>query len=228
MKYFLLSIIFVFITASCERSKSVYFQSELIQVLDSVPLHNDEMHAMVNPYALELQVKMDEKLGFASCDMLKNRPEGNLDNFVADLVLNYALKDFVDSVDVKLVALFNHGGLRAPLNRGDILLRHVYELMPFENELVYIKLEASRFQDIRNYLLETGGEPLAGFSYKDTVVSNDFWVVTSDYLAEGGDRMNFFLDPVYIVKTGHLLRDRIIDEVKLRDTICVQLDGRWR
>ena len=228
MNYFLVSIVGVFIFLSCERSRSVYFNANVIEIGDSSLFDHQQMHELIAPYTLQLQEKMDEKLGYAACELQKNRPEGALGNFVADLVLNFAQKDFLDSGDVHLIALFNHGGLRAPINRGDILLRHVYELMPFENELVYVKLKASKFIDIRSYLTQTGGEPQAGFTFEDSIQNNDFWVVTSDYLAEGGDRMDFFLEPIQLVRTGALLRDKIIDEVRMKDTICIQLDGRWR
>ena len=55
-------------------------------------------------------------------------------------------------------------------------------------------------------------------------------IATSDYLANGGDKMKFFSDPLSIENLGHKLRDAIIEyliaEHKSGKTINAQLDGR--
>jgi hypothetical protein len=39
-----------------------------------------------------------------------------------------------------------------------------------------------------------------------------FWVITSDYLANGGDKMTFFSKSRTVNRTGKLLRDVLIEE----------------
>ncbi len=211
---------------SCKHSYVAY-ESIVLEVSDSLS-GQDKIEELIRPYSDQLKSKMEERLGYAACDHVKNRPEGNLGDWVADLTLERATVDFRDSGEVKLIALFNHGGLRAPIGKGDILLSSIYELMPFDNEIVYIQLLPERWKQIHEYLRQSGGEPIAGFSYADSLWNDNFWVVTSDYLANGGDRMNFFKEPLQSVKTGRLLRDEIIDFVRENDTICVQMDGRWQ
>ena len=50
-------------------------------------------------------------------------------------------------------------------------------------------------------------------------------VLTSDYLANGGDRMYFFKDKKQY-KVGVRLRDAIINYCTLMDTISSKLDNR--
>ena len=50
-------------------------------------------------------------------------------------------------------------------------------------------------------------------------------VLTSDYLANGGDKMWFFKDREQI-KVGVKLRDAIIDHCSKSDTISSKLDNR--
>ncbi|MDG2263613.1 MAG: hypothetical protein P8L19_01015, partial [Flavobacteriales bacterium] len=50
-------------------------------------------------------------------------------------------------------------------------------------------------------------------------------VLTSDYLANGGDKMWFFKDKEQI-KVGIKLRDAIIDHCSKSDTISSKLDNR--
>ena len=50
-------------------------------------------------------------------------------------------------------------------------------------------------------------------------------VITSDYLANGGDNMSFFKDKKQI-KVGIKLRDAIIDYCEKTDTIDIKIDDR--
>jgi 2',3'-cyclic-nucleotide 2'-phosphodiesterase (5'-nucleotidase family) len=60
--------------------------------------------------------------------------------------------------------------------------------------------------------------------------TKDYWVVTSDYLANGGDSYNFFKDAKERKIMNVLLRNMIInyceDITKLEQTIKPKLDGR--
>jgi hypothetical protein len=58
----------------------------------------------------------------------------------------------------------------------------------------------------------------------------DYKVLTSDYLARGGDHMNFFLEPVAYEKVGIKLRDAIIvyfEKMAIKNqTIDAKIEGR--
>jgi len=171
---------------------------------------------------------MNAVVGEATCTMAKSRPEGTLGNFSADLLQAYALSYFSDSVKgLKIITMLNNGGLRAPINEGKILLRNVYELMPFDNLIVFVKVRKEKYKDLVDYLESTGGEPIAGFRKGDAPFDQDFWIATSDYLAAGGDKMTFFQDPILVIETGRLLRDEIESHIRKRAEICSKLDGRW-
>jgi hypothetical protein len=118
--------------------------------------------------------------------------------------------------------------------------------MPFENELVVITLSYEKTMEIFDYLIATGGEPI---SHAELVIVNElpfsilidkeipdsnltYKVLTSDYLARGGDKMNFFLDPIDHEKVGIKLRDAIILYLKQKadagEEITSEIDGRIR
>jgi len=189
---------------------------------------NEKIEALVAPYRTSLEKEMNAPIGFANCDMHKARPEGTLGNFVADLVQAFAKDYLKDSSSYPIYTLLNHGGLRAPINQGPVLLRNVYELMPFDNEIVFLLLEKEKFIEILKYLETSGGEPLAGFTKESLAPTNEFWVATSDYLATGGDKMTFFKDPKMMVSTHRLLRDEIESHIRKTGQICSQKDGRWK
>ena len=62
----------------------------------------------------------------------------------------------------------------------------------------------------------------------DPVVS--YWMVTSDYLANGGDQMNMLAEPMERINTGIKMRDLLIksigDRYKKDGIISVKEDGR--
>jgi hypothetical protein len=53
-----------------------------------------------------------------------------------------------------------------------------------------------------------------------------FWVLTSDYLMNGGDKMDFFKKKTNLNSTGKLLRDILIEELKNQGTMVEDLELR--
>jgi hypothetical protein len=54
-----------------------------------------------------------------------------------------------------------------------------------------------------------------------------FWVITSDYLAQGGDKMTFFLAPESFQLQPKNLRDVFIEEVKRQGTLVNNTEKRF-
>jgi 2',3'-cyclic-nucleotide 2'-phosphodiesterase (5'-nucleotidase family) len=116
--------------------------------------------------------------------------------------------------------------------------------MPFDNELVVLKLSGAQVKDMLNKIAEKGGIPVGGMTLliNKTTASNvtikrkpfdetkDYWVVTSDYLANGGDNYTFFKNAKERKVMNALLRDVIInyckDITQQGKTLKPILDGR--
>lgn len=176
---------------------------------------------IITPYKNNLDADMNEVLCYAKTDLKKGQPESLLGNWTADLCLKEAQELFQDTIDM---VLFNNGGLRASLSEGDITKRDVYQLMPFENELVVLSLTLDDVNDLMNYLKYTGGQPSA-FSEWFQIDELPFYVLTTDYLANGGDKMRFFNNKHQNV-LGVKMRDAIIQYCEEKDTISSKLDNR--
>ena len=100
------------------------------------------------------------------------------------------------------IYVMNNGGLRTNISAGTITRGEIYQLMPFENELVVLKLNKKK-SNLLKYIGKRGGEPFLGMTMtinKDGRVIKNSWPVnfnegdhvrmlTSDYLANGGDNM---------------------------------------
>ena len=65
--------------------------------------------------------------------------------------------------------------------------------------------------------MKNGQLILSGVGEKASV--NYFWVITSNYLFNGGDTMNFFKDAVETVETKILIRDVLIQEAKFQEIL---------
>ena len=186
--------------------------------------------SIINPYQLEIEDQMNEVLTYTKNNLTKGKPQSTIGNFVTDLCLNYADAD---------ICIMNNGGLRTNIDKGPISRGKIYELMPFENELVILELNKNDYMGLLQYIVKRGGEPFSGIKIiidnNGQIISNS-WpvnfelgekvkVLTSDYLANGGDKMSFFKNKKQY-KIGIKLRDAIIDYCSKKDTINITLDNR--
>ena len=220
----IINILLVLILQSCSQNYSI--KSTNFQVIEVSNAVDSNIIQIIAPYKHQLDIEMDEVICYTKGELKKGKPESKLGNFVCDLSMSIA--------DGRAdVCVFNNGGLRDIISKGDITIRDIYKVMPFENELVILDLNKNEFYDLLKYITKRGGEPIGGLSIiekKDTILSsfnNDsiIRVLTTDYLANGGDKMKFFNNKEQ-KKVGIKLRDAIINYCKERDTIQIELDNR--
>jgi 2',3'-cyclic-nucleotide 2'-phosphodiesterase (5'-nucleotidase family) len=218
-----------------------------VTILDStnVPKPDSLTLEIIKPYKIQLDSQMNEILAYSEIFMYKDQPEGLLNNFISDLVFvkgNEYLKK--NNNLTASICLLNYGGLRSDLPKGAITSRNIYELMPFENELVALEVKGSSITKLLNYLAQKGGMPETGIrmSIKNNTAANasiqgapldeskNYIIITSDYLAKGGDDMTFLINPVNSYPLGLKVRDAIIEYLKEQtikgNTVTTQLDKR--
>jgi 2',3'-cyclic-nucleotide 2'-phosphodiesterase (5'-nucleotidase family) len=216
-------------------------------ILDSinVPKPDSLTLEIIKPYKAQLDSQMNEILAYSEITMYKDQPEGLLNNFVSDLIYLKGNEYLKKSNNLTApICLLNYGGLRAGLPKGAITMRNVYELMPFENELVAVEIQGTKVTMLLSYLAQKGGMPETGIrmTIKDNAAGNvtiqgvpfdetkNYLIITSDYLAMGGDDMTFFLKPVASYPLGLKVRDAIIECLKEQtqkgSTVSAQLDKR--
>lgn len=181
--------------------------------------------SLVTPYRMEMQEEMTQVIAYSKKSFTKGRPGGSLNNWAADAVLNQELSR--KSKDEPVFCLLNVGGLRSSINEGNVTLGDLYKLMPFDNEIVWVKMPKTALIDVESYLKERNGEPIAGASLTNGKLKLDgwnsntesFWIVTSDYLMNGGDKMFFFERRLDEEFSNVLMRDAMIAEATKQDTL---------
>ncbi|MCU0380582.1 MAG: 5'-nucleotidase C-terminal domain-containing protein [Chitinophagaceae bacterium] len=178
--------------------------------------------AFIKPYADKVGETMNNPVGELPLPLVKALPDGSLGNFMADAYLAMAREKFDPSAEV---AYMNHGGIRLnQVQAGTLRRGTVYEVMPFDNLMVILKVKGSLLRQFLDHIAEEGGGGIAGvqMNIRDKKAINirikgqpldteaTYTMVNSDYVVNGGGRFTGFKD-LPAQKTGYLLRDAILD-----------------
>lgn len=153
----------------------------------------------IQPYRDSLNRKMSVVIAESNVELVKQQPEGTLGNFVADALLEMGITLAHHPIDFSIV---NNGGIRIPsLEKGNITVGRVYELMPFDNRVVVLNAKGSIVQQMMNVVAADKGWPVSGMTYSihemsatDIFIRNQpldtgkiYSFILSDYIANGGD-----------------------------------------
>lgn len=245
-QYLLLAICMLILSACKKDTPAKLHQIKATQLItDSTTVNNKAITDFIAPFKTHLNEQLDAVLCTTPIDLTRidGEFESSLGNLMADIcfeqgnpIYNTQTGGVVDFV------LFNYGGIRAPIAKGNITARNAFEVMPFENELVIAELSGDKVKDLLQYLaVNKKAHPISKLrlklkddKYNDVSingvefdVTKNYFVMTSDYLQEGGDKMNFFKDPVSLHKTGYKIRTALIDYFKKTDSIIPNLDNRF-
>ncbi|WP_430815398.1 5'-nucleotidase C-terminal domain-containing protein [Carboxylicivirga sp. RSCT41] len=219
-------IVFVVLLSGCQNTDyRIENSSSKYVIIDSLVGESDGLEKLIQPYRDSLQAEMQKTIGVAEQELSGGFPEGLLSNFVTDLVRRQcnSLNSF-EQVDVCVV---NVKGLRVPLQKGNITVENIYQLMPFENEIVYLTMTNEQMKELFNFMASVGGDGISGASFgiKDRkaihikvnnkpLEDRTYIVATSDYLADGGDHFAVFSKALKREGTGLKVRDAIIQHIK--------------
>ena len=222
--------------SACSSYSYKAFNAQRIDVKAPV-VKDPEVDSLVAPYRRALALEMNRVIGEATADMQVARPNSTLGQWVTDIVLQFGKDSLLNTQPEKLpvIAMLNTGGIRASLSKGPITVGDIYKLMPFDNQLIALKLPVSQIAEIEAYVQKTGGEPIAGFTMVNGKIvidnlaeSSYLWVITTDFLANGGDKMLFFQTATEKILSPVLLRDLLLREVERTVTIDPLLEDRIR
>jgi 2',3'-cyclic-nucleotide 2'-phosphodiesterase (5'-nucleotidase family) len=179
-----------------------------------------EADRTISPYKDALQKEMTQVV--ANCDsaLTRDGTEPTVGNFVL-----LAMEEFITNYDPAIaencVLIMNRGGLRNNLPAGPVTKGHIFELMPFENEMVIVTITGDKLLEAVRYMLRDKKILSHHLAVKarenvpeELLVHNapfeankNYSIVTTDYLAMGGDNCTFFKDPIAYRVTKLKLRD---------------------
>lgn len=112
---------------------------------------------MIDVYSASVKEKMNEVIGYCPQAIRKGTPESPLGNLSADGLV-WMAKEFY-GVDAD-VSLYNTGGIRAEISRGNLTLGDVYAVYPFDNVLSVLTLKGSDLRTLFEHVASSGGMPI--------------------------------------------------------------------
>lgn len=178
-----------------------------------------QIEDIISPYSLGMAAAMNEVIGYSPSFVEKKKPSSALGNFIADAVMESAIKEY----PLSTICILNYGGIRNTLDSGEITVGDIFQIMPFENEIVILKLNTIYIDSLQNFIRTKGGEPMSdNINSLKKVATRDqdyFYLVTSDYMANGGDNYSFLTRATERVDTGVKIRDAILAYVKIHQSI---------
>lgn len=235
-------ILLLFVQLYSCKSKHIVSEkpTSSLYVLDSSIQVNPAAINLIVPYKKELDSLMSLSVAEAAYPITKTLPESLLGNLITDVIKNHYEKQSNTKIDA---VILNQGGLRIELPQGTITRSMVFELMPFDNELVVFSMKGKDLISVLDHIADKGGMPIAGIQMgiKDNkainikvngVALNEatiYSIATSDYLLNGGDKFNFSAidNTTYTkVKIRDLIMESFVEMKKAGKLLSPQLDQR--
>ncbi len=204
-------------------------KAEVLPIGAAIP-EDADIQKVIAPLAAEIKASFDLPLVQAPQGLFRGRrgEENLLGYWVADVMRQAASTALGAPVRVGIT---NAGGLRSNLRQGQLKVADIFEMMPFENELVVIELTGAEvMQVVKEGLVRRGGEPCSGVKavVSGTLEAPTFTITwadgsvidpkatvklaTSDYLYGGGDSIPTLKLGRKPVMTGITLRQMLLDQ----------------
>jgi 2',3'-cyclic-nucleotide 2'-phosphodiesterase (5'-nucleotidase family) len=232
------------LTTACQRGPllaTAHLPATTSQPVGSAIAPDAGAAAYIKPFHDQVEQQMQVVIGHAPVALGKNPGENPIVNFVADLQRTAASQYFKgETIDL---GVMTNGGMRNALPAGNITVGNAFELMPFENELVVLDAPGPVVQQLFDYSAPIG-MAVSGAVYtvgpdkrpQNILIGGQpfdpaktYRIAISDYLAGGGDHMDF-LKAAKLRHTGLLLRTSIIDYIKALTAagqpVAAKVEGR--
>lgn len=226
-KTFILPLL-ALLTTACQTGYHLTDQSYKRVVIDSLAAPADSgMTRFLQPYKQKMDQTMNEVLVQSAVPLDRAKPESAINNMLTDAMLQYAQQKLGQSADCSHL---NYGGIRTGLPKGPIRIGNIYEVMPFDNQLVMLTLKGSMLRQFFEYFvgseadeksLVVGGVRVV---IRGNVITNltftngkpfdpnqTYTVLMSDYIADRGGKTAFLKDAVARKDFNVALRDVFID-----------------
>ena len=240
----ILSFCFVIVACGTESNQQKYGYN--IEINQQV-LSDSSIVKYYQPFKKNLEESlMNTPISYSPETYKKNDGELNstLSNMFADATYEMSNPVFnkMSGKNIDIV-LLNNGGIRSIISKGNISEKTAFELMPFENSIVVLELNGLSIIKMIDYLRKVKLQhPISGlqitlnndYSVNEVKINGvsienekKYYVATTDYLLEGGDKMYFLAETTKTTDINYKMRDILIDYFKKYDTLKLKSDNRF-
>lgn len=211
------------------------------------PIKEDpELLALLQPYADKVDRFLDETIGYADAPFENDDGryrETALGNLVADAMRWYLRRFNPD------FALTNSGAIRGGISEGPLTRKSIYNILPFDSSVVFLKLTGTQVQTLFDYIGTIqpgeGAFPQVSSGIRFTINEEkktcenilingspidhgkSYGIVTNSYLAKGGDGYATFLKTIDPFDSSTFQNDALIAYIKhLGGNLVPKVKGR--
>ena len=235
----LCTILCILLFTACHRPLHVSKTTGQVLLVDSTykAVQDTQYLQSLAPIKEDLEKQLGAPIGYAPEALTVNRPECTMLNWACDALLAIAQKQCPNPVDMAVV---NIGSMRCEWAAGEITFRNVFELMPFDNELVVLTLTGEEIHRLCEIVATNNGEGMAGLRLKarngkvlqveingkSLEKDKTYTVATSDYLSQGNDGMLPLKNYIKYWNSEEKIRDLYIEYIKQVKVVQAKVDGR--
>lgn len=197
------------------------------------------------PYKAKVDSLMSPVVGHAAHYMEASRPESDLSNLLADILM-WGSRAFGEKPDF---AVYNMGGIRAALSEGAVTIGNVLDVAPFENKICFLTLDGDKVEELFEQIAASGGEAVshgvrlvitkdgrlksALVGGKGIEKDRQYRIATLDYLAQGNDGLEAFKDKTGVVSpkseennVRHIIENYFREQEKSGRPVESRVEGR--
>ncbi len=231
------------ITYDKKKDKITDYKNHFNYLYDDEVEDDAEMLKVINKWKDKLKVITDEQVTSISEPLTRSYGEESLmGNMVADAMLNaHPDYDF---------AVTNSGGLRQDIDAGAVTVGELVSAFPFPNTIVQLEMKGSDMRQIfehgaglTNGILQISkgveivydeskpiGKRIVKCNIKGVPLKDNktYKVLTSNFLADGGDGFLFFKKTLFYKNTGVEMLQAMIKYLKRFETYQPKIEGRVR
>lgn len=211
--------------------------------LDSQP--DAAAAAFMQPYKAHVDSVMSPVVGEIDHYMEARRPESELSNLLADVLLwgGQAYNEHPD------MALYNMGGIRAAFAKGTVTYGDVVDVAPFENKISFLTLSGEKLLQLFREIAAVGGEGVSHgvemvitrdrklvsvrLNGKEIDPAGSYRISTLDYLAHGNDHLDAFKDKTDFVSpqdesnnVRYIIEKYFRDKMARGEVVNAKIEGR--
>ncbi|NPA33602.1 MAG: hypothetical protein GXO48_01565 [Chlorobi bacterium] len=190
------NLLFPFVFWACTQDLH-YVEGRLI-VVDSSIEENEEIARWLKPYKDSINSALNDTITILNAGYCKDDSLGML------IIRQFEQAIFMINRDTPSLIVQNKGGIRKTcLDAGPLLLRDIYQIMPFDNIVAEQCLPQQTFDSLLKTIRTRGWY----FKVYSTQCEPCCRVILSDYLASGGDDLSFLRKFKFSTTQNLLLRD---------------------
>ncbi len=230
---------FLLVGCGARSSREYTYHEEVIKIDSTLDAIQDSAYLCdLAPITEQLNKELNVVIGYAPRDMKAYLPESELLNWTSDALYDMAKIYYKGDIDFAVV---NVGGVRCAWDKGDITRRNVFELMPFDNQLVILTLTGDEVEELCDCFAKNGGQGVSrhlrmkidGDEAEDIRINGKeidedavYYIATSDYLSTGADHLTPLSKYLERKSTDKLIRDLYMEYVLREKTVEARIDGR--